>query len=77
MEDLTFLAEDETGNGIPLSVHSVSIVSLVSCGDSEVGYVMRHMQAATSSTQAFKLHLKRLNDRRGAANSTLRPPEGG
>jgi hypothetical protein len=36
---------------------------LVSCGDSEVGYVMRHMQAATSSAQAFKLHLKRLNDR--------------
>ena len=63
MEDLTFLAEDETGDGIPLSVHSVSIVSLVSCGDSEVGYVMRHMQAATSSAQAFKLHLQRLNDR--------------
>jgi len=39
VEDLTFLAEDETGDGIPLSVHSVSIVSLVSCGDSEVGYV--------------------------------------
>jgi hypothetical protein len=73
VEDLTFLAEDETGDGIPLSVHSVSIVSLVSCGDSEVGYVMRHMQAATSSAQAFKLHLKRLNDRLVAANSTLRP----
>ena len=48
MKDLTFLAEDETGNGIPLSVHTVTVVSLVSCGDSEVGDVMRHMQAATS-----------------------------
>ena len=48
-------------------------MSLVSCGDSEVGDVMRHMQAATSGAQAIKPHLKRLNDRRGAANSTLRP----
>ena len=75
MEDLTFLAEDETGDGIPLGVHTVSIMSLVSCGDSEVGDVMRHMQAATSGAWAIKPHLKRLNDRRGAANSTLRPPE--
>jgi hypothetical protein len=67
------LAENETGNGIPLGVHTVSIMSLVSCGDSEVGDVMRHMQAATSSAWAIKPHLKRLNDRRGAANSTLRP----
>lgn len=54
MEDLTFLAEDETGDGIPLGVHTVSIMSLVSCGDSEVGDVMRHMQAATSGAQAIK-----------------------
>jgi hypothetical protein len=63
LKDLTFLAEDESRDGIPLGVHTVSVMSLVSCGDSEVGDVMRHMQAATSGAQAIKLHLKELNDR--------------
>jgi hypothetical protein len=45
---VAFLAQNESGNGVPLGVHTVTVVSLVSCRDSEVGDVMRHMQAATS-----------------------------
>ena len=48
LQYVAFLAQNESGNGVPLGVHTVTVVSLVSCGDSEVGDVMRHMQAATS-----------------------------
>jgi len=73
VEQLTFLGGYESGDCVPLSVHSVSVVSLMTGGDPEVGDVLRHMAATTNGAQAIKGHLKRLNDRRGAANSTLRP----
>lgn len=73
MEQLTFLGGYESGDCVPLSVHSVSVVSLMTGGDPEVGDVLRHMAATTNGAQAIKGHLKGLNDRRGAANSTLRP----
>jgi hypothetical protein len=70
---VAFLAQNESGDCVPLSVHSVSVVSLMTGGDPEVGDVLRHMAATTNGAQAIKGHLKGLNDRRGAANSTLRP----
>jgi hypothetical protein len=73
VEQLTFLGGYESGDCVPLSVHSVSVVSLMTGGDPEVGDVLRHMAATTNGAQAIKGHLKGLNDRRGAANSTLRP----
>ena len=48
LQYVAFLAQNESGNGVPLGVHTVTVVALVSCGYPEVGDVMRHMQAATS-----------------------------
>jgi hypothetical protein len=54
VEQLTFLGGDESGDCVPLSVHSVSVVSLMTGGDPEVGDVLRHMAATTNGAQAIK-----------------------
>ena len=54
VEQLTFLGGDESGDCFPLSIHSVSVVSLMTGRDPEGVDVLRHMAATTNGAQAIK-----------------------